>query len=60
MADILVTPHVLQSYALFGTAIRHQLHAHPEEGLQLTHTQKFIVKTLQSFGCEEILSNDFW
>ena len=56
MADILVTPHVLQSYALFGTAIRHQLHAHPEEGLQLTHTQEIIVKTLQSFGCEEIHS----
>lgn len=56
MADILVTPHVLQSYALFGTAIRHQLHAHPEEGLQLTHTQDIIVKTLQSFGCEEIHS----
>lgn len=54
MADIFVTPQALQSYALNGADIRHQIHAHPEEGLQLTHTQDTIVKSLKSFGCEDI------
>ena len=33
---------------------RHQLHRHPEIGLELPKTQAFIVSKLESFGVDEI------
>lgn len=55
MADcICVTPAEMAECAEVAAQIRHVIHHNPEIGLNLTETEKTIVDSLKSFGCEEI------
>ena len=45
----------LRSVAAEMTAWRHDLHAHPEFGFELTRTAAFVADKLRSFGFDEVV-----
>ena len=45
----------LPSVAAEMTAWRHDLHAHPEFGFELTRTAAFVADKLRSFGFDEVV-----
>lgn len=51
---VIVKPEEMRECAQVAAQVRHTIHAYPEVGLNLTQTEKTIVETLKSFGCETI------
>lgn len=51
---VIVKPEEMSECAQVAAQVRHTIHAYPEVGLNLTQTEKTIVETLKSFGCETI------
>lgn len=51
---VIVKPEEMRECAQVAAQVRHTIHAYPEVGLNLTQTEKTIVETLKSFGCEAI------
>lgn len=51
---VIVKPEEMSECAQVAAQVRHTIHAYPEVGLNLTQTEKTIVETLKSFGCEAI------
>ena len=51
---VIVKPEEMRECAQVAAQVRHKIHAYPEVGLNLTQTEKTIVETLKSFGCEAI------
>ena len=51
---VIVKPEEMRECAQVAAHVRHTIHAYPEVGLNLTQTEKTIVETLKSFGCEAI------
>ena len=51
---VIVKPEQMLECAERAAQIRHSIHCYPEVGLNLTQTEKTIVETLKSFGCEAI------
>lgn len=51
---LIVKPQEMAECAEAAAQIRHVIHQYPEIGLNLTQTEKTILESLKSFGCEDI------